>query len=74
MRLKSNKAEYKIEKYLKNNSLIKETKDKIYCSSIKAKDVHDIGLKVLQKKPSYFMSKNVNVFIDKKDKLTILET
>lgn len=74
MRLKSKKAEYKIEKYLKNNFLIKETKDKIYCSSIKAKDVHDIGLKVLQKKPSYFMSKNVNVFIDKKDKLTILET
>lgn len=74
MKLKSNKAEYKIEKYLKNNSFIKETKDKIYCSSIKVKDVHDLGLKVLQKKPSYFMSKNVNVFIDKKDKLTMLET
>ncbi len=73
IRLKSNKAEYKIEKYLKKNSLIKETKDKIYCSSLKVKDIHDIGLKILQKKPSYFMSKNINVFIDNKDKLTILE-
>jgi aminoglycoside 3-N-acetyltransferase len=73
MKLKSNKAEYKIEKYLKKNSLIKETQDKIYCSSLKAKDIHDIGLKILKKKPSYFMSKNISVFIDNKDKLTMLE-
>lgn len=74
IKLKSDKAEYKIEKHLKKKSLIKETNDKIYCSSLKAKDIHDIVLKILQKKPSYFMSKNVNVFIDKKDKLTISET
>lgn len=74
MNLKSKKAEYKIEKYLKKNNLIRQTKNKIYCSSINAKDVHEIGLKILQKKPSYFMSKNVNVFIDNKDKINIRET
>lgn len=73
MKLKSEKAEYKIKRYLKKNSILKETKDKIYCSSLNVKDIHNLGLKILQKKPSYFMSKNVNVFIDNKDKLTILE-
>ena len=74
MKLKSNKAEYKIKNYLNKNSILKETRDKIYCSSIKVKDIHDIGLKILKKKPSYFMSKDVNVFIDNKDRLTILES
>ena len=74
MNLKSKKAEYKIEKYLKKNNLIRQTKNKIYCSSINAKDIHQIGLKILQKKPSYFMSRNVNVFIDNKDKINIKET
>ncbi len=74
MKLKSDKAEYKIEKYLRRKFFIKETNDKIYCSSIKARDVHDIALKILQKKPSYFMTKNVYVSIDNKDKLTIKES
>ena len=74
IKLKSNKAEYKIEKHLKKKILLKEAKDKIYCSSLKTKDVHDLGLKILQKKPSYFMSKDVNVFIDNKDKLIIKES
>jgi aminoglycoside 3-N-acetyltransferase len=73
MKLKSNKAEYKIEKYLKKNFLIKEIQNKIYCSALKAKDIHDVGLKILEKKPSFFMSKNINVFIDNRDKLTIEE-
>jgi aminoglycoside 3-N-acetyltransferase len=74
MKLNSKKAEYKIEKHLKKNSLIKEVKDKIYCSSLKAEDIHNLGLKILQKNPSYFMTKDVNVFIDKKDMITIKET
>ncbi|MDC3163062.1 AAC(3) family N-acetyltransferase [Candidatus Pelagibacter sp.] len=74
VRLKSDKAEYRIEKHLKKKFLIKEAKDKIYCSSLKTKDVHDLGLKILQKKPSYFMSKDVNIYIDSKDKLTIKES
>lgn len=74
MKLKSEKAEYKIEKHLRRKSFIKEIDDKVYCSSIKTKDVHDIALKILQKKPSYFMTKNVHVFIDNKDKLTIKES
>lgn len=73
IKLKSNKAEYKIEKHLKKNFFLKEAKEKIYCSSLKAKDVHDLGLKILQKNPSYFMSKDVNIFIDNKDKLIIKE-
>ncbi len=71
--LKSNKAEYKIESYLKKKSFLKENKNKIYCSCLEVKDVHDIGLKILQKKPSYFMSKDINVFIDNKNKLFIEE-
>lgn len=73
MTLKSSKAEYKIEKYLKKKFLIKEVKNKIYCSSVNVSDIHHLGLKILQKNPSYFMSKSVNVFIDNKDKLNFKE-
>ena len=74
MKINSKKAEYKIEKHLKKNSLVKEVKDKIYCSSLKVEDIHNLGLNILQKNPSYFMTKDVNVFIDKKDMITIKET
>jgi aminoglycoside 3-N-acetyltransferase len=73
MRLKSKKAEYKIEKYLKKNFIIKDINDKIYCSCIKTKNIHDLVLKILQKKPSYFMSKNIVVSIDNKDQLSFDE-
>lgn len=74
MKLKSKKGEYKIEKYLKKDSLIKETSNRIYCSSLDVTDIHKLGLKILKEKPSYFMTKNVNVFIDKNDKLTFSES
>lgn len=74
MKLNSNKAEYKIEKHIMKSKILKEAKNKIYCSSLNVKDIHNLTLKILQKKPSYFMSKNVNIFIDKKDKLSIQET
>ena len=73
MKLKSKKAEYKIEKYLKKNFIIKDIKDKIYCSCIKTKDIHELVLKILQKNPSYFMSKNIVVSINNKDQLSFEE-
>ena len=74
MKLNSNKAEYKIEKHIKRKKILKETKNKIYCSSLKVKDIHYLTLKILQKYPSYFMSKDVNIFINDQDKLTIKES
>ena len=71
MNLNSEKAEYKIEKHLKKNKILKEANNKIYCSSLKTKDIHDLGLKILKKNPSYFLTKDRNVYIDKNDKLTI---
>ena len=71
MNLNSEKAEYKIEKHLKKNKILKEANNKIYCSSLKTKDIHDLGLKILRKNPSYFLTKDRNVYIDKNDKLTI---
>lgn len=67
--LKSNKAEYKIEKFLIKNNKIKEVDKNFYCSSIKARDIYDIGLKILKNKPSYFMSKKTITYLDKNDKL-----
>jgi aminoglycoside 3-N-acetyltransferase len=71
--LSSKKAEYKIEKHLKNNFFLKEVKKKIYCSSLETKDIHNLGMKILKKEPSYFMTKKINVFINLKDKLKIKE-
>ena len=60
--------------YCKKKGILKETKNKIYCSSLKVKDIHYLTLKILQKYPSYFMSKDVNIFINDQDKLTIKES
>ena len=49
MNLNSEKAEYKIEKTSKKNKILKEANNKIYCSSLKTKDIHDLGLKILRK-------------------------
>jgi len=70
--LKSDKAEYKIEKFLIKNNKIKEINKNFYCSSIKAKDIYDIGLKILRNKPSFFMSKKTITYIDKNDKLSFI--
>jgi len=73
MGLSSKKAEYKIEKHLKKNYLLREAKNKIYCSSLKTIDIHNLVLKILKKTPSYFMTKKVIVYISNNDKLKIKE-
>lgn len=70
--LKSHKAEYKIEKSLIKNNKIKKINKKFYCSAINAKDIYDIGLKILKEKPSFFMSKKTIVYINKNDKLNFI--
>ena len=65
----SEKAEYKIEKFLIRKKMIREVNKKIYCSSIESKDVYHTGLNLLKKNPSFFMSKKTISFIDNNDKL-----
>lgn len=70
--LKSKKAEHKIEKFLLKKNMIKELNKKIYCSSINSKDIHEVGLNILKKNPSFFMSKKSISYIDKNDRLSFI--
>ena len=50
--------------------MIKELNKKFYCSSIKSRDIYDVGLNILKTKPYYFISKKIICYIDNSDKLT----
>jgi len=68
-KLKSKKAEFKIEKYLINRKKIKTNLSQFYSSSIKSEDIYNIGLIILKKDPSFFMSKKTIVYLNNDDKL-----
>ena len=62
---KVKRAEYKIEKLLKNKKYLKEVNnDKVYLSKVYAKDVFSCANKVLQLDPSFFLEKKTIVKTD----------
>ena len=64
--IKSKKAEYKIEKLLKNNRYLKEfNKYGFYVSKVKSTDVYKCSINKLIEDPSYFMSKKTIVKLEK---------
>jgi aminoglycoside 3-N-acetyltransferase len=63
--IKATKAEFKIENYLRRKKKINETKKyKIYVSLISSIDVFNFGMSLLNKNPSYFMSKKTVVKVN----------
>ena len=65
-KLTAKKAEYKIERLLKKSHSLKETNLKnIYISRVNVEDVYYTALKALKKNPSYFMTKESIVKLEK---------
>ena len=63
--IKAQKAEYKIEKLLKNKKCLKEISNKkLYLSKVYAKDVFNCANEALQKDPSFFLDKKTIVKIN----------